>query len=766
MTEKNRTADTTEEMKGTVRKIVYRNDTYHVFRLVSRGVEVIAVGHFSGLTEGDSVLLVGKWGTHKQFGKQFVVESYYSEAPTTVSGIKAYLAGGRIKGVGKKFAEKIVDYFGEETLKIIHESPERLIEVPGIGNKKAQKIQANVEKYKETEKIMVALQGYGVSTAYAVRIHHHFEGQAVDVLTSRPYDLTEVPGIGFLIADKIATGIGVDKNDPMRLRAGLVYVLKTASTQGHVCLPQNILLAEAKKILECDKDVAAQTIEELVREEKLLSRCVDADREDFYLPSLYWSEVGVSSRIKLLCETAEGLAEGEKQIGKLVSRAEKQLGVTLAEQQKLAVRMAVEKGVMVLTGGPGTGKTTIMKAIVDIYEGMDCPVVLAAPTGRAAQRLSESTGRPAQTLHRLLGISKGGVAIYNREHPMDNVGLLVVDEASMLDMYLANQLLQAIENGTRLLLVGDVDQLPSVGPGRVLLDIIDSGVVPTVRLDQIFRQAAGSLIIQNAHRINRGAMPMNHKEASLPDPDYFFMQEEDPEKLRDLIIDLAVRRIPDRYGVDSVRDIQVLSPMRKGPIGVNMMNEMLQARLNSSCQSNGDHLACLGTRFFVGDKVMQVRNNYDKKVFNGETGIVTCIDKDEDELYVDFPIGTVKYAEQELSDLSLAYCVSIHKSQGSEYPVVLIPVHTQHWVMLQKNLLYTGLTRGKNLAVLAGMKKALAMAVKNNKTPERHSHLVQLLKGDLEPASSRNFTVPWAPQQVAMPLTARRRETGSSFAQP
>ena len=711
-----------EVLSGTIRRVIFSSDTYHVFSLrVGRANEITVCGHAYGLVNGERITVRGKWITHKRFGRQFAMESCEVRAPVTAKGVEAYLSGGLIKGIGPATAKRIVEHFGVRALDIIREKPERLEEVSGIGPKKAKELRRSIEEHKNIEKIMVALQEHGVSTAYAMRIRRHFDQDAVQVLKKEPYKLTEVNGIGFLIADRIAKKQGVPDSDPGRVRAGLLYVLEQAAGDGHVCLPIKDLQKHAADILGCEPAMVAGAIDDLCKEEKVIERQAEGTRW-LYLSALYASEKGISTRIGRIQDSARPLAADANEAEKLLAR--QGLGIKLAPGQRKAVLAALRGGLVVITGGPGTGKTTITKAVVDIFTDQRRRVILAAPTGRAAKRLSESTGRPASTIHRLLKWQPSGQFEVNEQRPL-KCDLLVIDEASMLDTYLAYQVLRAVPEGASVLLVGDVDQLPSVGPGRVLNDIIESGAVPVLGLTEIFRQAAGSLIIQNAHRINRGQMPLASNQ--FRDPDMFFMPEEDPEALRSVILEIVSKRIPLRYGLDPVRDIQVLTPMRRGVLGIQAFNEHLQNLLNPA-RTGEPVIRNLGREFRIGDKVMQIRNNYDKEVFNGDMGFAVNVDAEAKALTVFYEgLGNVRYENHELDELAMAYAISVHKSQGSEFPVVVMPVHTQHFIMLQRNLLYTGVTRGKELVVLAGTRKALGIAVKSHTVPKRYSHLKSLL---------------------------------------
>lgn len=716
--------DQAETLSGTVQRIKFSAGDYYVLAVnLGKGQTETVTGNFHSVSVNDKLTATGQWTTHHRYGRQFAVETYRILLPSTEKGVAAYLGSGVIKGIGPKTAAAIVAQFGSSSLQTIRKNPEFLLQVHGIGEDRFQRIKESLKDQRDIEQIIITLQGYGVSAAYSVRIYKHFGKEAVSVLQSSPYALTKVKGIGFLVADKIAAKLGFGKNDPARLDAGLLYVLEQASTGGHVCLPRDVLIADAVKILQCEASDALRAILGLGESKAIECRTI-FDRDYYYLPQLYASEKGIAAKLFTLKERISPLADTKK-LDQLLKETESGFGFALAPQQRGAVLTGTSHPVMVITGGPGTGKTTITKAIVEICRRLKKNVLLAAPTGRAAKRLSEATGEEAQTIHRLLEFDPrvGGFS-RNETNPL-RADLLIVDEASMLDTYLAYQLLRAIRVGTSLILVGDIDQLPSVGPGKVLHDIIASHAVPVVQLDTIFRQAQGSLIVVNAHRINSGRMPLAKNPSGAP-PDFFFLQEEDPEKVHSTILDLVSRRLPHAYGFDPIRDIQVLSPMRDGVLGVANLNQALQQSLNPD-QAKGS-LSHKGCSFHVRDKVMQVKNNYDKGVFNGETGIVTAVDTEDKTLTIGFDQGQVVYEHDELRECVLAYCSTIHKSQGSEYPVIVVPVHTQHYVMLQRNLIYTAITRGQRLVVAVGSKKALAIAVKNNRTPERHSHLRQLLE--------------------------------------
>jgi len=718
-------------LEGTIERFTYRNEEngYTVARLQPRGkpYEVTAVGNLAGVAVGELVRLCGHWRSHPEYGRQFEVRTFSVRLPATIEGIRKYLGSGLIRGVGPANAARIVDAFGPRTLEVIEQEPERLREVPGIGPRRAEMIRKGWEEQKQIKEIMIFLQGQGIGAGLAVRIYKHYGNQALDIVRSDPYRLAEeVSGIGFKTADKIARALGAPLDSPQRLQAGLRHVLSTFCDEGHCFATRHPLVSRAAELLEVPAPACQEQLAELIARGAAV-----ADGEAIYLPPFHQAELGVAHKLRLLQSASRDRLAHLKGTDweRAFSWLQQQSALRLAPLQMEAVRMALTEKVSILTGGPGTGKSTIVGSLIALLRARRGSVLLAAPTGRAAKRLSEATGCEARTIHRLLEFKPTAQKAFlrDRDNPLD-ADLIIVDEASMIDILLMNHLLRAIEAGSHLLLVGDVDQLPSVGPGHVLRDLIDSGVIPVTRLTTIFRQAAGSAIVTNAHRINSGQLPLLSHEIG----DFFLFKEADPQRAADLVLDLVSRRIPARFGFDPQSDIQVLSPMHRGPAGVGELNRRLQERLNPP--AGGRTEIAHGPRTFrVGDRVMQVRNNYDKNVFNGDLGRVGAIDLEEKTLTVDFDGEPVTYEFLQLDELVHAYAVSVHKAQGCEFPAVVIPLLTQHYLMLQRNLLYTAVTRARRLVVLVGSTKALTMAVHNHRIARRNTRLAQRLR-ECEPA--------------------------------
>ncbi|MBI1741882.1 ATP-dependent RecD-like DNA helicase [Candidatus Acetothermia bacterium] len=720
-----------EELRGTLERMVYESDEdgYTVARVSSAGFPdlITVVGNLMGVSPGEHLLMQGGWTHHPKFGRQFQIQEYQTLIPATVVGICKYLGSGLIRGIGPVMAERITQHFALETLRLIDEEPLRLQEVEGIGPIRCERIQQAWQEQKEIRQVMLFLKGHDVSTKYAVKIFKTYGQAAVRIVTQNPYRLAQdIWGIGFKTADRIATSLGTAKDAPQRLQAGLVHLLnEAASDEGHVFLPKSELLRRSSEILGVETRLLEAALQASQKEQGIK---VDAQEDPaIYLPALHTSENGIAQRFLALCAGTPS-TRGESQVSKWLSEFQQREKIEYSQQQRQAILAALQRKVLILTGGPGTGKTTTVKGLLHLMECMGWKILLAAPTGRAAKRLSESTGRPAQTIHRLLEFSPREGFLRNETHPLET-NALIVDELSMVDVVLMHHLLKAVPPEASLVLIGDVDQLPAVGPGSVLQDLIRSGVAEVVQLTEIFRQAQQSQIITNSHRINRGEFPDLKAQSS---GDFFFLQQEDPAAAAELILDLVTRRLPARYRYDPIDDIQVLCPMYRGEVGADQLNRALQERLNPAEELGLPHA---GRELRVGDKVMQIRNNYEKDVFNGDIGRVLDVDRIEQQVSVLFPgRGRVEYEVADLSELVPAYAITVHKSQGSEYRAIVLPLLTQHYVMLQRNLLYTALTRAKELAVLVGTKKALMIAIKNNPVVQRNSQLALKLRHPTVPS--------------------------------
>ncbi|MBT2407655.1 ATP-dependent RecD-like DNA helicase [Streptomyces sp. ISL-87] len=728
-------------VEGVLERITYANEEsgYTVARVDTgrgSGDLLTVVGALLGAQPGESLRMEGRWGSHPQYGRQFTVENYRTVLPATIQGIRRYLGSGLIKGIGPKIADRIVEHFGTDTLDVIEEEPKRLIEVPGLGPKRTKLIGAAWEEQKAIKEVMVFLQGVGVSTSIAVRIYKKYADASISVVKNQPYRLAaDVWGIGFLTADRIAQAVGIPHDSPERVKAGLQYALSQSTDQGHCFLPEDRLIADGVKLLQVDTGLVIDCLAELAADPEGVVRESVPDPQGgpdltaVYLVPFHRAELSLVGQVRRLLHAEDDRmpafqdVDWDKALGWLAGRT----GATLAPEQRDAVKLALTRRVAVLTGGPGCGKSFTVRSIVELARAKKAKVVLAAPTGRAAKRLSELTGADASTVHRLLELKPGGDAAYDRERPLD-ADLVVVDEASMLDLLLANKLVKAVAPGAHLLLVGDVDQLPSVGAGEVLRDLLaEGGPVPAVRLTTIFRQAQQSGVVTNAHRINTGLPPITHGM-----PDFFLFPEEDTEEAGRLTVDVAARRIPARFGLDPRRDIQVLAPMHRGPAGAGNLNGLLQQAITPARPDLAEKR--FGGRLFrVGDKVTQIRNNYEKGangVFNGTVGVVTGLDLDEQRLTVRTEEDEeVAYEFSELDELAHAYAITIHRSQGSEYPAVVIPVTTGAWMMLQRNLLYTAVTRAKKLVVLVGSRKALGQAVRTVSAGRRYTAVAPRLSG-------------------------------------
>ena len=685
------------------------------------------VGTMTSVQVGETLRCHGTWKNDPNFGFQFIVQDYEVTQPATIRGIQKYLASGMIKGIGDHFAEQIVTRYGEQTLDIIDQTPDVLMEIDGIGPKRLEKIKSGWSEQKAIREVMTFLMGYGISPAYAQKVFKTYGADSIRIITENPYQLArDIWGIGFKTADATAQKLGIGKESDMRIDAGVEYVLNELSNDGHTCYPVDKFLEEAQKLLEVDANLVAARLAAIEQEERIITAPLTIDgalTACVWLKVFHVCEHGIGTELKRLRQGKSNLREVK--VKNAIEWAEKKLAIQLAENQQLAVGKSLSEKVHIITGGPGTGKSTITKVILLVTHQLTQKILLAAPTGRAAKRLSEITGMKASTIHSLLefDFSIGGFK-RNRDHPLD-CDLLIVDEASMIDTVLMFNLLKAIPTHARAIFVGDVDQLPSVGAGSVLQDLILSKKIPVTRLTEIFRQAASSKIIVNAHRINAGEFP---DLSNAKGGDFFFIEEEDPGKLIDLIVNLVDSRLPKAYGFDAFDDIQVLAPMNRGAIGNRNLNEVLQKKLNPSYEP----LVKMGRTFHDDDKVMQIRNNYEKDVYNGDVGRIRKIDRTEQEVIVTFPDSDrerdVPYDFTDLDQLTLAYAVSIHKYQGSECPCVVMPLVMGHYMMLYRNLIYTGITRGKKLVVLAGSKKAIAMAVRNDKAVKRFTGLGEVMK--------------------------------------
>lgn len=717
-------------LEGVLERVVFTNEenAWSVVKLAVAGQRdlVTAVGNLLGVQPGENLRLSGAWVNDPKYGKQFRVASYTTVVPGTLTGIEKYLGSGLIRGIGKVMASRLVKAFGMETLDVIENRPHRLTEVEGIGPKRSREILRAWSEQREIKEVMIFLQSHGVSTHYAIKIYKAYGPQATQLVRENPYRLAaDVYGIGFKTADRIAAALGVPKDAPQRIEAGTLYLLGQGADRGHLYLPRQTLVEEAEKLLEAPADRVEQAIAALAETEQVVAEpLVDPAEQAVYLKPLYNAESGIAARIRTLL--VQPPLPIEIDLERALDWFEKRERIALAREQRQAIRSGLTRKVLIITGGPGTGKTTLVRGIVEILERKRQKVLLAAPTGRAAKRLAEATGGEAATLHRLLEFNpKTRQFERNREHPL-SCDLLIIDEASMLDAVLAHHVLRAVPDHGRLILVGDVDQLPSVGPGRLLADLIRSEAVEVVRLTEIFRQAERSLIVVNAHRVNQGTMPI--LEAVDSDGDFFFLERKEPEEIVETIAQLVTRRVPAKFGFNPVEHIQVLTPMNRGPLGTENLNAVLRDLLNPE----GPMVTRGGHSLRVGDKVMQVRNNYDLEVFNGDIGRVHAVDEVDQIVTVSMDGREVAYDFGSIDELVLAYACSIHKSQGSEYPCVVIPLHTTHYVMLQRNLFYTALTRAKRLAILVGEERALRIAVGNRRVRTRFTRLAERLSGPAE----------------------------------
>ena len=721
-----------EQLQGQIERITFTSEetgyTVAKIKVYGRRDLVTIIGNIVNPTPGEIIKMQGVWGNHPKYGEQFKIVFCQTTTPASVYGIEKYLGSGLVKGIGPVMAKRIVKMFKEKTLEVIEIEIDKLAEVEGIGLKRIGMIRKAWEEQKEIRAVMIFLQSHGVSSGYAAKIYKQYGNEAIKIVQENPYRLaTDIFGIGFITADKIAEKMGFAKDSELRAAAGILYVLHELTDEGHVYYPYEPLILKCKEMLDIDREIIVKAIGTVAVDKQIVIEDINQNLAEFqennkavYLAGYHIAEKSLAARLKTLVNAPQAIRKIDPE--KAIQWVQEKLSITLADKQIEAVQRAAENKVMIITGGPGTGKTTIINAILKIFSAIKTKIMLAAPTGRAAKRMSETTGHEAKTIHRLLeyNMRKGGFQ-KDEESPLD-CDLLIIDEASMIDTLLMHHLLKAIPVRATFVMVGDVNQLPSVGAGNVLMDIIDSGISPVVHLNEIFRQAKESSIIVNAHKINDGFIP-NLKPNQDKVEDFHFIEQEDPEKVLEIIINLVRERIPKRFGFDSINDIQVLTPMHRGVVGAGNLNIELQKALNP-----GEEGVLRGGRLFrVNDKVMQIVNNYDKEVYNGDIGRIASIDEEAKEVKVLIDDREVIYDYSDLDELVHAYAVSVHKSQGSEYPAVVIPILTQHYVLLQRNLLYTGVTRGKKLVVIVGTKKAMAIAVKNNKTKKRYTLLKQRL---------------------------------------
>ena len=696
-----------------VRHTVFCNPEsgYTVFRVSvdgCLGMDTL-VGTFHDVTDGTVLDCDGEWREDGKYGRQFVAASWMEVLPDTVDGIEKYLCSGMIRGIGRVMARRIVERFGADTLRIIDSRPDRLREVQGIGKDKLEKIRESWQTQKGVRDVMVFLQGHGVSSAYAVRIYRQYGRSSIAKVRENPYRLADdVFGIGFIMADRIASTLGYGRNDVRRCKAGVIFTMKELAEDGHCFAEREQLVSSAVSLLSVERAYVDNAIDALVKEERLIM-----ELGELFLPMYYYSEVGVANKLRSMKDGGNDILKGFD-----IERIETE-GIEYDDVQKEAIETALRSRVMVLTGLPGTGKTTTTLGIIAALELFRKKVLCAAPTGRAAKRMSEATGKDAMTIHRMLGFTPSGGFDHDEDNPLQG-DVLIVDEASMIDILLMNSLMKAVPPTMRLIFVGDTDQLPSVGAGNVLRDVIDSGVVPVVRLTRIFRQAQTSRIITNAHRINRGEYP---DVSNGKDSDFFFIRDTDAEHVAEEIVNLVRNRLPKAYGYEP-RDIQVLAPMKNGAAGTNNLNVKLQDAVNP----DGDFIQSGAFKYRVGDKVMQIRNDYKKNVFNGDIGFVREIDTDEHVMTVTFDGEDVEYEKGDMGEITLAYACTIHKSQGSEYPVVVMPILMSHYVMLQRNLVYTGVTRARKICVVIGDGRAMHQAIGNQVVLKRNTRLKERLR--------------------------------------
>ena len=747
-----------EEIEGRIQSIVFRGEdgSFSVARILRDGSSepMTAAGYLAGTGPGERVRLKGDWEMHPRFGRQFKVAECLPLLPASVEGIEAYLGSGLVEGLGPEMARRIVRRFGAEALRVIDEEPKLLSEVPGIGPKRIAAIGKAWQQQRGIREAMLFLQSHGVSPAYAARIYRQYGDRAVQVVRENPYRLAEdVEGIGFLTADRFARGLGFPEDSPLRAEAGILHALAKSVEEGHLFLPSTDLLQQTQRMLECDRKALSDALQRLVAASRVIAEDLGHSLEvlpapvprerAIYLPALHAAESGIVEQISRLRGAVRILPPIDAETA--AARAHKALSISLAPKQVEAITGALAEKLLVITGGPGTGKTTIQRALLSVLASLGARALLAAPTGRAAKRLGEATGQEARTIHRLLEYMPRGKRFRRSlEEPLQ-CDVLIVDEVSMIDAPLMHQMLKAVPSGASLILVGDAHQLPSVGPGSVLSDLIASATIPVVELTDIFRQKETSSIVTNAHRINLGLPPVENDSEELRD--FFFIEQEDPARVARTVVELACRRIPLRFHLDPMEEVQVLAPMHRGEAGVENLNRLLQEELNPA----GKSVAAHGKGLRTHDKVMQLRNDYEREVFNGDIGRVAAANPETGQVTVDFDGRSVAYQSADLGALVPAYAVSVHKAQGAEFPAVIVPLLTQHFPLLQRNLLYTAVTRGKRLVVLVGSRKALAIALRNDKPRQRHSRLAEKLAEKLaaaRTASGGKADPAWKPSRT------------------
>lgn len=706
------------EINGEIQKIVYQNEEtgYSVVRFLPQGEthSITVVGYFPMLAPGEIMAVEGEWKKHRVYGDQIEARNFRALAPQSLKGIRRYLSSGLIKGIGPVLADILIERFGMDILQIVEKEPERLLEVPGIGEKKLSDIKISWQEKQDTRDLMIFLQTYRIGPGYACRIYNHYGKNAIKVIQSNPYILaSEIDGIGFKIADRLGQNMGIKLNSPQRIGSGIDFVLLNSQDEGHVFLPEEELFVRAEELLQVERLDISKTMDTLIKEKRIVR-----EGERIYLPHFYYTECEVARELRRLVSGESGPPGG---IEAAIRMVEEKKSISFSDAQVDAIRTAFSHKVLVLTGGPGTGKTTTVIGLMELCSHYNIKLALASPTGRAARRLSETTGFTAKTIHRLLEYDpKAGVFLRNSHRPL-KADMVIIDEVSMADIFLAASLLRAIPTGTNLVLIGDSDQLPAVGPGNVLSDIIASGAIKLVRLTHIFRQAEKSLIVVNAHRINQGKFPYMDSEKR----DFYFIKMEEQEKILEAIQSLCQKRMLAYFDYSPMTDIQVICPMYKGVLGVDNLNSVLQGTLNP----NGKELNIGSRRFRLGDKVMQIKNNYEKMVFNGDIGLIKEYNEDTGEAGIDFDNRVITYTFADFEEIVLSYAITVHKSQGSEYRAVILPLVVQHYILLQRNLLYTAVTRAKEVVVILGTMKAMAIALKNDEVRARYTRLAARIKG-------------------------------------